>query len=149
MTEFIISNWWLMWTVVAVVCLTLEVSSGDFYITCFAVGAVCGVVASLLYLPFWVQVLVFAVCSILSIWFIRPHLLHWMEARADRRVSNADALTERIGEVSERIIMGGYGRVKIDGDDWKAESDSQQDIEQGEKVKVVGRESIILKVEKL
>lgn len=148
MTEFIISNWWLLWTVIAVVCLTLEMSSGDFYITCFAVGAVCSVAVSLLGAPFWVQVLVFAMFSILSVWLLRPRLLRLTEAHADRRVSNSDALIGRIGEVSETIEAHGYGRVKIDGDDWKAESCSPQNIEKGEKVKVTGRESIILKVEK-
>lgn len=149
MTEFLASNWWLLWTVISVVCLTLEVSSGDFYITCFAVGAAFGAIVSLLGVPFWVQVLVFAIFSLLSIWLMRPHLLHWLEARADKRLSNADALMGRIGEVSETIVAGEYGRVKIDGDDWKAESDDASDIEKGCRVKVVGRESIIIKVERV
>lgn len=148
MTEFLITNLWLIWLVVSIVCLTLEVSSGDFYITCFAIGALCSCLVSLFATPIWIQVLVFAVFSILSIWLMRPRLLKWMEARADKRLSNADALMGRTGEVSETVVAGGYGRVKIDGDDWKAESDSTSDLQKGEKVVVVGRESIILKVEK-
>ena len=68
---------------------------------------------------------------------------------ADDRKSNADALIGQIGEVSQTIIAGDYGRVKLDGDDWKAEAPtSTENIEVGTKVKVVGRESIILKVER-
>lgn len=36
--------------------------------------------------------------------------------------------------------------MAIDGDDWKAESADGQAIAAGERVKVVGRESIIIKV---
>ena len=101
-------------------------------------------------LPFWLQIVVWAVCSVLSIWLIRPHLLHIIKHGADDRVSNADALLGQVGEVSQCIVKGGYGRVKLDGDDWKAEAPSAlEDIAEGAKVKIVGRESIILKVEEI
>jgi membrane protein implicated in regulation of membrane protease activity len=62
----------------------------------------------------------------------------------------ADALLGQVGEVSQCIVKGGYGRVKLDGDDWKAEAPSAlEDIAEGAKVKIVGRESIILKVEEI
>lgn len=146
MVEFIVGNVWLVWLVVAIVCLIMEVSSGDFFITCFAVGALCGMAASSLGLPFWAQVLVFALFSTLSIRLLRPRLLGLLERRADKRESNADALAGRVGEVIQTIESDGYGRVKIDGDDWKAESVDGVEIGQGERVSVVGRESIILKV---
>ena len=49
--------------------------------------------------------------------------------------------------VSETIQAGGFGRVQIDGDDWKAQSPDDDAIEKGMKVKVIGRDSIILNVE--
>ena len=61
-------------------------------------------------------------------------------------MSNADAIIGRTGEVTEAIKAGGYGRVKLDGDDWKAQSDCAADLEIGTKVRIVGRESIIIKV---
>ena len=54
----------------------------------------------------------------------------------------------RIGRVSQTIVEGGHGRVAIDGDDWKAVSADGTAIGQDEKVRVVGRESIILTVER-
>ena len=145
--EFFTEHLWLIWTIVALVCITMEMMSGDFFITCFAIGAVGGVAVSLSGASFWMQVLVFAIISILSVRLLRPRLLAALDRKGDKRVSNADALIGRIGVVSETIKAGGYGRVKIDGDDWKAESDAREDILLGEKVKVVGRESIIIKVE--
>ena len=55
----------------------------------------------------------------------------------------------QMGEVSQNIMAGGYGRVKLDGDDWKAEAPSEhEDVVVGTKVRIVGRESIILQVER-
>ena len=30
-------HFWLLWLIVAIVCLTLEMTSGDFFLTCFAI----------------------------------------------------------------------------------------------------------------
>ena len=99
--------------------------------------------------PFWVQVVVWAVCSVLSILLIRPHLVKAIHRGADHRESNSDALAGQIGEVSETIVAGGYGRVKLDGDDWKAEAPGAAgDIAKGTRVRVMGHQSIILQVEK-
>lgn len=148
MYEYIIQNLWLFWSVITLVCLIMELTSGDFYVTCFALGALVSVIASLIGLPFWVQVLVWAVCAVLSLWLVRPHLVGALHKGADLRKSNAEALIGQTGEVSQAIPAGGYGRVKLDGDDWKAlASDATQPVEAGTKVRVVGRESIILTVE--
>ena len=63
--------------------------------------------------------------------------------------SNGDALIGEMGLVSEVIKAGGYGRVAIGGDDWKAVSSETADIPVGTRVKVVGRESIIISVERV
>ena len=97
--------------------------------------------------PFWLQVVAFAVFSVLSIYFLRPRLVAMLNAKANHRVSNADAIIGRVGEVSESVKAGGYGRVKLDGDDWKAETDAVNDIPVGARVRIIGRESIIVKVE--
>lgn len=150
MIDYISQNLWLFWMVITFLCLIMELSSGDFYVTCFAIGAIVCILMAVAGLPFWVQVVVWAVSSMLCIWLIRPHLLHLIRHGADDRQSNADALLGQVGEVSLCIVKGGYGRVKLDGDDWKAESPSaMEDIAEGAKVKVVGRESIILKVEEI
>ena len=106
----------------------------------------CCSIVSLFAAPFWLQVVVFAVFSVLSIFYLRPSLVALLNHDADRRVSNADAIIGRTGEVTEAIKAGGYGRVKLDGDDWKAQSDCAADLEIGTKVRIVGRESIIIKV---
>lgn len=73
--EYLSHNLWLIWTSVMFICLILELSSGDFYVTCFAIGALISIPVALVGAPFWVQVVVWAICSMLSIWLVRPHLL--------------------------------------------------------------------------
>ena len=65
------------------------------------------------------------------------------------RVSNADAIIGRTGTVSQAIPVGGYGRVALDGDDWKACSSDTEELPAGTMVKIIDRESVIVKVTKL
>src|SRR5574344_1643663 len=99
MIEYIIENLWMFWTVVIFVCLILELSSGDFYITCFAIGGVFGVIAAVLGMPVWLQVFIWALSSVLSIWLIRPRLMKRLYKNVEERLSNADALIGRVGTV--------------------------------------------------
>ena len=62
-------------------------------------------------------------------------------------MSNADALMGRQGRVVETVKAGGYGRVQIDGDIWKAVTLGEQDIPEGKNVIVVDRASTIITVE--
>lgn len=146
MIDCIVQNFWILWAVICLLCLILEMTSGDFYLTCFAVGAVASTLCAAIGLPFWVQVVAFAALSVLSICFLRPRLTGILHKGGKQRLSNTDALIGRIGTVSQQIEAGGYGRVKIDGDDWKATATDNAAYAVGAKVKVVGRESVIITV---
>lgn len=148
MIEYLSQNVWLIWVLASIICLLLELTSGDLFILCFSIGALCSAVAAALGVGWVLQILIFAFCTLLSIFFVRPVALRWLHRNEDNRLSNADAIMGRVGTVSETIEEGGYGRVAIDGDDWKAVALDGQSIGQGERVTVVGRESIILTVEK-
>mgnify|MGYP001522639751 CR=1 FL=1 len=74
MMEYISQNLWLFWTVIMFICLILELSSGDFYVTCFAIGALISIPVAVMDAPFWLQVVVWAVCSVLSIPVSYTHL---------------------------------------------------------------------------
>ena len=129
MIEYLAENMWQVWAIIAIVCLILELSSGDFFIICFSIGAV------------------FAIFSLLSVLFVRPVALRYLHKNDPNKPSNADALLGRTGKVTEPISAGKSGYVQIDGDMWKAVS--QQDIAVGETVRVIGRESTIITVETL
>lgn len=146
--EYLSSHLWQIWAVVAVVFLIAELGSGSLYLLCFAVGAAASaVVAAALGLP-W-QLGVFALASLVSVFTVRPLVARYLHRDGEQRPSNTDALLGRTATVSEAIEAGGYGRVSLDGDDWKAEAAGGVALPVGAKVRVVGRESVILSVEAL
>lgn len=147
MIQYLSANLWIFWAVVAVVCLILELVSGGFFIICFAIGGIASTISALLGATVYWQIFVFALCSLLSIFGVRPFALKYLHRNdGSGRVSNADAIIGRTGFVSEEIKEGGFGRVAIDGDDWKAVSADGKSIAKGLKVVVISRDSIIISV---
>ncbi len=147
MIEFFTSNLWLIWVIVSIVCLILELSSGDFFILCFAIGAAVSAIVAGCGANLTVQIITFAVVSALSLLLVRPALIRKLHKPNRERLSNAEAMIGQQGRVSENIEAGGYGRVAIDGDDWKAVSADGSAIEKDVRVRVVKMDSIILTVE--
>lgn len=144
MTYFI-CHLWLFWAIAAVLCLIAELLTGGFFLLCFAIGAaVAAVFAS--FVGFNMQLAMFAAVSVVCIFFVRPFALRYLHRGEDHRVSNADAILGKTGIVSQQIEADGYGRVAIDGDDWKAQSEDGKEIERGKKVVVIGRDSLIITV---
>ena len=93
-----------------------------------------------------VQLVIFALVSVVCLFTVRPVALRWFHKNDPDRVSNADALIGREGRVREAIEADGFGRVAIDGDVWKAKSASGEAIPEGTNVTVVARESTIITV---
>ncbi len=149
MIDFFTSNIWLIWVIISILCLILELSSGDFFILCFAIGAAASAIIAGCGANLTWQVIIFAVVSALSLLLVRPALLKKLHKPNRERLSNAEAMIGQQGRVSEPIEAGGYGRVAIDGDDWKARSADGGAIAKGVPVRVVKMDSIILTVETL
>ena len=148
MIDFIAQHMWQMWAVVAVVCLILELMAGDFFIMCFAIGAIgASVDAGLLGNGIYAQLFSFVIITLVCLFYVRPFAKRYLHKGEDKRVSNADALMGRQGRVVETVKADGFGRVQIDGDIWKAVTQETTDIPEGSNVKVVDRESTIITVE--
>ena len=147
MIDYLTTNFWLLWTLVCVVALILEVSSGTFYLMCFAIGAVGAVVVSLMGTPLWLQVLVFSVISAVSVFCVRPLLVKCLHPVQKERLSNASALVGRQGVVIEHISAERPGYVRVDGDEWRAVTADGTMIERGVNVRIIAMNSIVVTVE--
>lgn len=148
MIEYFAQNLWLAWLLASLLFLILELTNGDFFILCFAVGGLCASLVSAFTDSLTIQIIVFAACSALSIFYVRPVMLRWFHKSKDHRVSNADALIGRVGRVTEPIEGDGYGRVQIDGDSWKAKTIDGQSLGCGAEARVLSLDSIIITVER-
>ena len=145
MLTYFYTNLWLLWLIVSFVCLIVELSSGDFYFVCFALGALVSIIFAAFDAPFIAQLLAWVIASVLCLVFVRPSLVRRLHNKAERK-SNADALIGRQAQVTEAIPADGYGYVQIDGDLWRAVSADNAEITVGTIVKVIERNSIILTV---
>ena len=147
MIEYLAQHLWQVWAVVAVICLILELTAGDFFIICFSIGAFFAAIVAAVGGGIYLQLLAFAVFTLISLFWVRPIAKRYLRKGEDSRVSNADALLGRQGRVVETVKADGFGRVQIDGDIWKTVTNEAQDIPEGTNVRVVGRESTIITVE--
>lgn len=139
---------YVVWLIVALVLLIVELFTASFGVVCFSFGAAAAGLAAYLGLATVWQLLIFSVVSFIAFVFIRPLVVKFLLKKKDEVLTNADAVVGRIGVVTEEINADkNTGRIKIDGDDWKAES--SENIAVGEKVEVMSRESIILNVKPL
>jgi membrane protein implicated in regulation of membrane protease activity len=149
MIEYFLENMWQLWAIVAVICLILELSSGDFFIICFSIGAVFAAIGAALSLNFYWQLALFALFTVVALFTVRPIALRYLHKNEPNKPSNADALLGRTGRVTEPIPADDTGYVQIDSDQWRAVSSTKTPIDQGVSVRVVGRESTIITVETL
>lgn len=139
---------WQLWIVAAVALMALELTSGDLYLLCFGIGSLAAAITAGLTGSLTAQILVLAVVSVIILFTLRPMALRYLHRNEPDRMSNADAIIGRVGRVSEPIQANGYGRVALDGDDWKAVSVDGSAIGKDTPVRIVARESIIITVER-
>jgi membrane protein implicated in regulation of membrane protease activity len=121
-----------------------------FAVMCISVGCLFGAVASVIGWDIEWQLLSFAIGTALAFITVRPLVYKFFYKRSPEVKTNTDALIGRRAVVTERIEGELHpGRVKIDGDDWKAIPLADETIEVGEAVEVTAINSIILTVKKL
>lgn len=140
---------WHYWVIAALVLIIVEIFTSGFAIACLSVGCFLVAIGSVFELTIAWQFGLFALGTFIGFIFVRPFVLKLMNKRSDNLVTtNMDNLVGRKAVVTEKIEKDGFGRVKIDGDDWKARMEDDGEAEVGEKVTIVSNESIILTVKK-
>ncbi|MCL2334750.1 MAG: NfeD family protein [Endomicrobia bacterium] len=126
---------WIAWLVAAIVLVILEISTpGIFFFLSLAVGAFVAAIAAYFGVSHWIDYIIFAVVSILSIFTVRPLFKRYFK-RAETAKSNVDALIGAEAMVTAGISPSKDGFVKVMSEIWLANSD--EEIKEGEKVKVI------------
>lgn len=140
---------WHIWVIVALVFVIVEIFTSGFAVMCISVGCLFGALASSLDWELKWQLLAFAVGTAVAFMTVRPLVCRLFYKKSGEVKTNVDALVGRKAVVSERIA-GEFnsGRVKVDGDDWKAVSSGAESIEVGEVVEITAVNSVILTVKR-
>lgn len=142
-------EWYYFWLIAAIILVIIEIFTAGFGSICFAFGALGAAIADYAGASLTWQLVIFAVVSLLAFVFVRPFVIRFLERKNKDVKTNADALVGRKGIVIEEINPKTHsGHVKVDGDEWKAISETGEGIAEGTEVEIIGRESIVVTVRK-
>ena len=141
---------WHIWIIIALVFVIIEMFTSGFAVMCISIGCLFGAVASAIDWELKWQLLVFAIGTALAFMTVRPLVYKFFYKKSHEVKTNMDALVGRKALVTE-LIEGDLhqGRVKVDGDDWKAVSLETEAIEVGEAVEITALNSVIVTVKKI
>ncbi|GAB3609581.1 hypothetical protein GCM10027414_17060 [Humibacter ginsengiterrae] len=110
---------WIGWLVLILVFVIVEMLSLDFVFLMLAIGSLGGLISGLFGFPWWAQILVAAVLSILLLFLLRPPLLRALRRGGDPARSNVAALLGQEGRVVESFGNDGRGLVRLaNGEVW-------------------------------
>jgi inner membrane protein len=130
-----IMEWWT-WILLGLVLLLAEVvTAGGFYILFFGVGAVIvGILSGMdLAGPLWLQIVLFPVLSVLSLWLFRDKVLH-LTHRGSRR--DVDTLIGESAVAVDEIAVNGVGKAEMHGTSWNARNIGDKPLARGERCRV-------------
>lgn len=140
---------WYYWLIASIIFFGLEIITSGFAVICFSFGSLCAAITTIFTDSFNIQAIVFAISSIIFFLFIRPIIMKYFYNNKKKQFkTNASAMVGKIGKVDTKITSNS-GRVVIDGDNWKAVSEDETEIEKGQRVIVTKIDSIIITVKKL
>ena len=141
---------WHYWVIAGVFFLILEIFAPSFISACLGIGAIFGGLAAGIGLDFKWQIGFFAAATLASFFTVRPVMLKYAYKASEKVKTNVDSMVGKLGVVTEKIDHTAQtGRVRIDGDDWKAESENDEIIESGTRIEVIKIESIVITVRPL
>lgn len=137
-----------IWALMALIFIVAEIFTAGFFIICFGIGAAAAtLVAFLGFSPVW-QMVIFILVSGIAVFLSRP-----IAARISGSGSNSVGIDrvlhkEAIVTVAVEPLLA-RGRVRVEREEWLAESEDGQPIPAGATVKVIGVEGTRLKVQLL
>jgi membrane protein implicated in regulation of membrane protease activity len=112
---------------------------------CLAIGSVFAAGAAYFFNSNWIEIIVFIIVSILSLYFVRPFFKRIIK-KSKTVESNVDSLIGTEAVVTGKITPLNPGFVKVLGEIWRAESSVE--ILEGETVKIKSIYGTTLTVEK-
>ena len=134
------------WLIAFVILAIIEIPTQGLTTIWFAVGAIVAAIAAALNLPFFVQLLLFTVVSLLLLIFIRAFAVQFFNKNRIR--TNSESLVGKQAIVTEDINnLKATGQVVLNGQEWSARSvNDMLCIEKGAVVVVHGIQGVKLMV---
>lgn len=136
----------LQWVLVAVIAGVVEIFSLGLWFLWLAISGLIVALATRLGLltSLDIQLLVFALLTLIFIIFTRPLVLKFF--KTSDTASNVDALIGQHGVVTSIITPLQYGQAKVNGEIWTAAASEEIDI--NTRIEVTGIDGVKLVVKK-
>lgn len=136
----------LEWILVAIICGAIEIFTVGFWFLWLAIAAV--LVALLVQfgiLPtLEIQLLIFAMFTLLLIIFTRPLVMKFV--KSNDTVSNVKALIGQHGITLTTIVPMEFGQVKVNGEIWTAIT--EEELEENTRIEIIGIDGVKLLVKR-
>ena len=111
---------WIAWLVLILIFVIIEMLTLDFVFLMIAIGSLGGLLSGLIGAPWWLQLIIAALLSVVLVFFIRPPLLRALKRGGDPQKSNVDRLIG-MGGVVVSTVTRTTGLVKLQvGETWTA-----------------------------
>ena len=135
--EFLgISIYAWIWLCIVIISLVVEFLTSEVVSIWFFLGSFVSMILALFMVDEAIQIIIFVVVSLLFLVCARPFVKEWTRRNEIR--TNVDSLVGRIAVVTEDIIDGNRGVVKLDSQEWSAIS--SDNLTKGIKVVVLSIE---------
>ena len=111
---------WIIWLALIMVFVIVEMFTLEFTFLMIALGSLGGLLSGLVGVPWWGQIIVAAVLSLLLLTVLKPPLLQALKKGGDPAKSNTDAVLGLDGVVVIPLTLGS-GQVRLaNGETWSA-----------------------------
>lgn len=135
----------VFWAAAIVVFIIIEAATVGIASIWFALGSLCALICALMGGQLWLQVVWFAVVSVVTLLATRPAIKRFVHAK--RQPTNADRLIGTVCRVSETIDnIAATGTVAADGKVWTARTLDGSTIAEGSLVEVKDIQGVKLMV---
>ena len=136
---------WHIWIIIAVILFIAEVFFPTFLPACIAIGCLFAGIVSAFDCGIKIQLLAFVAGALIAFFGVRPLMLKYFHKKSGNIKTNMEALIGKVGRVTETINSAkNEGRIVVEGDDWKAETEHDEIVNIGEKVEIVQVNSTVL-----
>lgn len=119
--EWLLDNGWVLWLVLFLGLAAVETLTLDLLFIMLSVGALAALIATFAGAGLVLQVVVFAVVSLLMILLVRPVAVRHLKRGPADQLNNIDRLVGAAALALEPVTAHS-GTVKIGGDTWTARS---------------------------
>lgn len=138
---------WTWWLIFAGMCFILEIATEGFLVCWFGVGALAAMVTSFFVENWIIQLIVFAVVSIILVLSTRK-LKSKFEPK--ETPTNVYTIIGKKAVVSTTIDnIKSVGQIKVDGDIWSAKNEEDEIIPEGSTVEILRIEGVKTVVKKI